>query len=304
MLPTRNGSIRLFRLLGIDVYLHWSWLLVAAFMIQDRMHRYHSPIWGVAEYLTLFVIVLMHEFGHALACRQTGGQANQIVLWPLGGVAYVAPPPRPGATLWSIAAGPLVNLALEPFLTLLFFLAHAADWSNTLPDLFLFIETIWLMNTFLFLFNMLPVYPLDGGQILRSLLWYGFGRARSLMIATGIGLVGTAGFLLVALWARSIWLGILSAFVLMNCWQGWVTSRALARIAQAPRRQEFACRKCHAVPPLGAFWGCARCRGSFDMFAAPGICPHCGTAYAGAGCFECGEIAPFADWALPASLRS
>ena len=49
-------------------------------------------------YLALFSIVLLHEFGHALACRQVGGKADQIVLWPLGGVAYVAPPPRPGAT--------------------------------------------------------------------------------------------------------------------------------------------------------------------------------------------------------------
>src|SRR5215831_12875416 len=228
MLPTRNGSIRLFRLFGIDVFLHWSWFLVAMFKIQDPTHRYHAPTWGVLEYLTLFLIVLMHEFGHALACRQTGGEAKQIVLWPLGGVAYVSPPPRPGATLWSIAAGPLVNLALLPFLTVVALLSHSAGWKETFPDFYLFIQVVWLMNTFLFLFNMLPIYPLDGGQILRSLLWFPFGRARSLMIASGIGLAGTAGFLLVALWLRSVWMGILAAFVLLNCWQGWQTSRALA----------------------------------------------------------------------------
>ena len=76
--------------------------------------RYSSIGWNVAEYLALFLIVTIHEFGHALACRQVGGQANQIVLWPLGGVAYVNPPQRPGATLWSIAAGPLVNVVLAP----------------------------------------------------------------------------------------------------------------------------------------------------------------------------------------------
>jgi Zn-dependent protease len=68
------------------------------------------------EYLALFSIVLMHEFGHALACRQVGGTADQILLWPFGGVAYVNPPQRPGAMLWSIAAGPLVNVALFPLL--------------------------------------------------------------------------------------------------------------------------------------------------------------------------------------------
>jgi Zn-dependent protease len=72
------------------------------------------PSWSIAEYLGLFLIVLTHEFGHAMACRQVGGTANRIMLWPLGGVAYVDPPQRPGAMLWSIAAGPLVNVALIP----------------------------------------------------------------------------------------------------------------------------------------------------------------------------------------------
>jgi len=99
MMPTQQGSIRLFRLFGINVFLHWSWFLVGLIEIQDRRAAYGSLVWNVLEYLALFVIVTMHEFGHALACRQVGGQANQIVLWPLGGVAYVAPPQRPGAML-------------------------------------------------------------------------------------------------------------------------------------------------------------------------------------------------------------
>jgi Zn-dependent protease len=102
----RSGqAIRLFRIKGIDVYLHWSWFLVALFEIQARQGRYSSVVWNVFEYLALFVIVLLHEFGHALACRSVGGTADTIMLWPLGGVAYVNPPQRPGATLWSIAAG-------------------------------------------------------------------------------------------------------------------------------------------------------------------------------------------------------
>ena len=303
MLPTRNGSLHLFRLAGIDVYLHWTWFVVAIYMVQAPARLFGSLAWGVLEYLALFLIVLMHEFGHALACRQTGGTANQIVLWPLGGVAYVAPPPRPGAVLWSIAAGPLVNLALEPLLSLLVFLSHSAGWADTLPNLYLYIKIVWLINTFLFLFNLVPVYPLDGGQILRALLWFVFGRARSLMIASGIGLAGTAAFLLLAVWMHSVWFGILSVFVLLNCWQGWVASRAMVRIAEAPRRHEYACPKCRTAPPIGAFWGCVRCRVAFDMFAAPGVCPHCGTAYAGSACFECGAGAPFSAWATLSILN-
>jgi hypothetical protein len=88
------GSILLFRQAGIDVFLHWSWFVVAAVEISVRGHRYPSIPWNVAEYLGLFLIVVLHEFGHALACRQVGGTANKIMLWPLGGVAYIEPPPH------------------------------------------------------------------------------------------------------------------------------------------------------------------------------------------------------------------
>ena len=115
MMPTRQGSFRLFRFAGIEVYLHWSWFLIALYGISIRAGRYSTLIWPVLEYLALFVIVLVHEFGHALACRQVGGQANQIVLWPLGGMAYVNPPQRPGAMLWSIAAGHWSTLCFSRF---------------------------------------------------------------------------------------------------------------------------------------------------------------------------------------------
>src|SRR5271169_6140370 len=131
MLSARQGSIHLFRFAGVDVFLHWSWFLVAAYEIQLRKGSYSSVTWNVLEYLALFLIVMLHEFGHALACRQVGGRADRIVLWPLGGVAYVDPPPRPGATLWSIAAGPLVNVALIPILTGLGVLSRSMNWAET-----------------------------------------------------------------------------------------------------------------------------------------------------------------------------
>src|SRR5207245_5770005 len=128
------GSFRLFQLAGVEVFLHWSWFVVALIEINTRSREYSSFVWNALEYLALFAIVLMHEFGHALACRQVGGQANRIVLWPLGGVAYVQPPPRPGALLWSIAAGPLVNVVLVPITGMAFVLAHAAGLAAEYPD--------------------------------------------------------------------------------------------------------------------------------------------------------------------------
>src|SRR5690242_17046978 len=193
-MPTGGqGSIRLFRFSGITVFLHWSWFVLAIYEIQRPFGRYHSITWNILEYVGVFVIVTMHEFGHALACRQTGGEANQIVLWPLGGVAYVDPPPRPGATLWSIAAGPLVNVALLPVLIILWILSRSLGWAEVMPNAFGFVRSLCVINTGLLVFNLLPIYPLDGGQILRALLWFPFGRARSLVAATIIGFVGVAG---------------------------------------------------------------------------------------------------------------
>src|SRR5579863_10452634 len=130
----QQGSIRLFRLSGIDVFLHWSWFFMAVYEINTRSGLYSSVRWNVLEYLALFGIVLLHEFGHALACRSVGGTADRIMLWPLGGVAYVDPPQRPGATLWSIAAGPLVNVALLPVLGGAFEFARLAQSRYSMPN--------------------------------------------------------------------------------------------------------------------------------------------------------------------------
>src|SRR3954462_1143283 len=152
MTPSREGSFRLFRFAGIDVFLHWSWFLVAWYQISRRAGDYSSIKWNILEYVGLFGMVLLHEFGHSLACRQVGGQADQIVLWPLGGVAYVAPPQRPGAMLWSIAAGPLVNVVLLPILTGLLVLSS----SVRLPaDAQTLIQAVWYMNCALLAFNLL-----------------------------------------------------------------------------------------------------------------------------------------------------
>jgi len=299
MLPTRQGSFRLFRFAGIDVFLHWSWFAVAGFQIYGRPRAYSSFSWNVLEYLSLFGIVLMHEFGHALACRQVGGQANQIVLWPLGGVAYVAPPQRAGATLWSIAAGPLVNVALVPILLILHLISDALGGAGGMSDLRAFLTTISYINFGLLALNLLPIYPLDGGQILRSLLWFGLGRARSLMAATLVGFAGVAGLIVLAVLARSPWFGVICVFILLNCWRGLMQARVLLRVANAPRHEGLACPACKTAPPRGAFWRCGRCGKPFDTFETQAVCPHCGSQFGATSCPECGGSAPIGAWVVP-----
>ena len=231
----QGGTIRLFKVSGIQVYLHFTWFIIAAWQFTQRAEVYSSPVWAGLEYLSLFAIVLLHEFGHALACRQTGGRADHIVLWPLGGIAFVDPPRRPGAVLWSIVAGPLVNVLLFPILSLLFLISRVRGWEVTAPDLHQFIFIVGFINGWLLLFNLLPVYPLDGGQILRALLWFPLGEIRSLQIASVIGLVGSIalGALFLLLGWSLFWTALLVFFLLSRGVAGWQYAKAMVAEKEA-----------------------------------------------------------------------
>ena len=299
-MPQRQGSIRLVRFLGVDVFLHWSWFLVAVFEVGSRVGKYTSVVWNVFEYLALFLIVLTHEYGHALACRQVGGRANQIVLWPLGGVAYVDPPQRPGATLWSLAAGPLVNVVLFPFLFT--FMSVTTLWQQSRPNLYRFAFALVVIDVVLFVFNMLPIYPLDGGQILRSLLWFVIGRARSLTVATLVGIVGIIGLFVFAWRSGSAWIGIMGIFLLLNCWAGLKQSLHLLRLSKLPHHSGFKCPSCYAAPPEGRFWTCPDCRTIIDLFESQGACSYCGKIAAEIPCVECAHSSPIQGWTVPQAM--
>jgi len=305
MPANRTSSIHLFQIAGIDVYLNWSWFIIAIIEIGYLRNRYTSLVWSALEYLALFLIVLMHEFGHALACRQVGGTANRIMLWPLGGVAYVDPPPRPGAMLWSLAAGPLVNVALLVPLGALggrYLLTDFLGEPRPHSDAVTWLIAVFSIDLGLLIFNTLPIYPLDGGQILRSLLWFVLGRGRSLMAATVIGFIGAGAFVLFALLGMfaapgaSVWLLAIAAYMLMNCWNGWKVARALIRMEKLPRREGYACPSCGAKPPLGARWKCAQCQKAFDTFESGGACPWCGAQFPTTMCGDCRKSSPIRDW--------
>jgi uncharacterized protein (TIGR03067 family) len=299
----QKGSLRLFRLAGIDVFVHWSWLIVAYFRIQSRagadtpgVLNYTSPVWNVVEYLAIFGIVLLHEFGHVLACRQVGGLANKIVLWPLGGVALVQPPPRPGAFLWSIAAGPLVNLLLLPPTVGLAVVSHFAHWDHAAPDFARFLTAMAAINAGLLFFNLLPIFPLDGGQILQALLWFLIGRARSLLVVTVIGLVTGLGLFVLALLGGALWICLIAGFAMLASLGGLMQARARLRMLKVRRREGVACPSCGTAPPVGAYWACPRCFQRFDFFEHAGACPHCSAEQESGLCQECGRRHAYADW--------
>jgi len=302
----KSGAFRIFSVAGIDVYLHWSWFLVALFEFQNPIVKYQSPIWNGLEYIALFGIVLLHEFGHSLACRQVGGKADTIMLWPLGGVAFVNPPSRPGAVLWSIAAGPLVNVILVPLTCIpVFAMLH---WQMAAPDPQLFLQQLAWINAFLLIFNMIPVYPLDGGQIVMALLWFLIGRTQALMVVSIFGMVGGGLFLLLAV-AVTIRAGgqggiggllfiLVALFLVYRSVVGFLQARTLQRVQYGPRHKSFACPACGQSPPAGEFWVCDNCRARFDTFEHHAECPECGKRFPRTMCAACHKLNPIESWML------
>jgi Zn-dependent protease len=293
--PSASGSLWIFRLAGINVYLHWTWFVVAWWQISTpRREDYTHPAWKVAEYLTLFGIVLLHEFGHAFACRSVGGKAEAIFLWPLGGIAYVAPPARPGPLLWSIAAGPLVNLVLVAPGLVLWYLDQVNGWAVTWPDINRFITVIVWMNVLLLAFNLLPVYPLDGGQVLHALLWYSMGRWRALMVVSVVGgVAGGVGFFLSFLLIPSLGpvgallTALVAVFIVLRSQIAYQGAQYMLRVEKLPRHTGVACPGCGQPPPCGTFWVCEHCQTRFDTFDTRGKCPACGAWYLDTTCPYC-----------------
>ncbi|MBL9149902.1 MAG: site-2 protease family protein [Phycisphaerae bacterium] len=222
----RTWSFRIARMARVDVRLHLLFILFvaveilrSAFPASDDSSVRLSFLTTVGSMGVLFVIVLLHEFGHVFACRGTGGTADEILLWPLGGLASVDPPQRWGAHFITTAGGPLVNVAIILVTAPLLGIGTGEWMGMAFPNPFSPSE-IWrlmgkpvLFTLFLFnyislvllLFNLLPIFPLDGGRLLQAILWSRLGYARATRIATRVGIVGAVGLAILAVVSKN-WL--------------------------------------------------------------------------------------------------
>jgi Zn-dependent protease len=209
-----GGSFPIGRLFGITIRVHFLFLIFIAFELWDAGR---SGDWTrEALFLgMLFGIVLLHEFGHCLGARAVGGYAEDILLWPLGGLAYARAPMRPWPQFVTVAAGPLVNVAFCLLSAAgIFLLSRGAllPGLNPLhPGLHVLnparvgdflLDTRWIqyliifyhVNLFLLGFNLLPIFPLDGGQLFQAILWKFLGLQRATLLACQVGLVGCVIF--------------------------------------------------------------------------------------------------------------
>jgi Zn-dependent protease len=185
-------SIRLGKYAGIDVYMHFTFLLLLgciALIHWQESRSVSAVIAGVGLILTIFLCVILHEYGHALTARRYGVQTQGIVLLPIGGVARLEKiPDNPSHELWVALAGPAVNVVIA--ISLLVWLKVTATF-EPLQALTLttgpFLERIMAVNMFLVIFNMLPAFPMDGGRVLRAMLALRMEYSRSTQIAAVIG---------------------------------------------------------------------------------------------------------------------
>ena len=207
-------SWKLGQLAGIDIYLHWSFLIVPAWVALTSLAAGASLVWAVNAtllILALFGCVLLHELGHAFMARRYGITTGDITLLPIGGLARLERMPRsPRQELAIAPAGPAVNVAIAGALLLGLMTGGAEPLLTLLPAGGSFLENLVAVNLGMAVFNLLPAFPMDGGRVLRSLLamWVSYGRATRIAAAVGqvlavglamLGLLGNWNLLLVAL---------------------------------------------------------------------------------------------------------
>lgn len=237
-----NWSFKVGRLFDIDIRVHILFVLCAVFLIAMELPKGETAssvpistvlLHALGSYAILFGIVLLHEFGHCFGCRQVGGEAREILIWPLGGLASVAPPHNPSAHMVTTVAGPMVNVLICGLCSLAIVAwtgqLGAVPWNPLHPftpvsPVLLSEGQWWLLQVyglsyFILLINLLPVFPFDGGRILQAWLWPRKGYRASMELATGIGMGGAIVIGLASIFQAESLLLMIAVFGYITCWQ-------------------------------------------------------------------------------------
>jgi len=206
---------------GIHVRVHITLLLFAAYQLSSSS----QSIWSVLLYLLgVYICILLHEFGHALAARWCDGDCDEVLLWPLGGLAYARTPADPTAHAITAAAGPAVSLALW---TLFAVSGHllggyvSVEGAHLLYHAYFFCEQMALFNMVILFFNLLPAYPMDGGRILRALLCYFLLFESAARITAVLGMLIAILFVGYGLVYDQFLLAIIGVFVFSQSLISW-----------------------------------------------------------------------------------
>lgn len=212
----RSWSWNIGRIAGIPIYIHWTFLVLLAWIAYAGTRGGHTGAQALVEVgftLALFGCVVLHELGHALMARRFGVPTADITLLPIGGVARLQKvPEKPQEEFLVAIAGPLVNVVI----VLLLYLAGVRAQIIQTDEAILLTGGFWgrlmLVNIFLVLFNLLPAFPMDGGRVLRSLLAMTMDYNRATRIAASIGQMMALGFAFLGLQSNPLLL-LIALFV-------------------------------------------------------------------------------------------
>ena len=202
-----HAQIKLGRIFGVQIGLHYSWLIIAFLVTLSLVGQFHAtnPQWGagviwatsIITALLFFAAIIAHELSHAAVAKARGLPVRSITLFALGGVAQIekdAADPR--TEFWMGIAGPVASVVIG---LLCLALAIALGWRPpTMPQTPLSAMAMWLgvINIGLAVFNMIPGFPLDGGRVFRAIVWWITGdAARATRIAAGVGQLVAFGFI-------------------------------------------------------------------------------------------------------------
>lgn len=207
---------------SIPIYLHWSLGLFFTFFIWFSVNQsrgLESTLFLIAFIVSLFSCILLHELGHALTALRYGIKTKDIILSPIGGLARLENIPDIPRQEFVIAInGPLVNLAIA---ITIFTVLKVLGWDlvpdytdgNLVVSRHTFLPLLLIMNIAVFIFNLIPAFPMDGGRILRSILSSQIGRTRATFWAAFLGRVIAIGFFVFAIYNNHLVLGLIGPFI-------------------------------------------------------------------------------------------
>lgn len=204
--PDTTWALQIGTVLGIPIRIHLTFLLLLFWFGFAATARGESPVRAIVFLLLLFACVALHELGHAVMAGRFGVRTGEIVLYPIGGVARLESIPQGKAELLIALAGPAVNLGLALLLVVVMLAAGqplVVDAERVLERGSL-LQQLLAANVTLFLFNLLPAFPMDGGRVLRAALTLRLPPERATAIAATIGqglaLVGGLAGVLIGNW--------------------------------------------------------------------------------------------------------
>lgn len=212
-----RGSLKLGRLLGIPIRVHWTFGLILTYVLIQSGSGGPGAGLSLALVLAVFFCVVLHELGHAMAAAGYGIATKDIILSPIGGVARMERiPENPKQELWVAAAGPLVNVLIAAGLYVSLRLQGLEiGLEGLVVGDFGLLGSLLLVNAVLVVFNLIPAFPMDGGRMFRAILSMGMNRAKATRIAALVGQAFAVGFVVAAFYV-DIFLAFIGLFVFMS----------------------------------------------------------------------------------------